>query len=118
MLLLGFNHFVTCTIIAERLSARQLILHRISRRLCVSVCRFVRFRNFIKLRACAKRLRPTKLTDVCRLLANYIESRYAPETRDHVVRVRMRGGALTLALYSRCPRYFDLKIINIILCTS
>ena len=27
------------------------------------------------------------------------ESRYAPETRDHVVRVRMRGGALTLALY-------------------
>ena len=30
------------------------------------------------------------------------ESRYAPETRDHVVRVRMRGGALTLALSPRC----------------
>ena len=41
------------------------------------------------------------------------ESRYVPETRDHVVRVRMRGGALTLALYSRCPRYFDLKYYDI-----
>ena len=27
-----------------------------------------------------------------------------PKPRDHVTRVRMRGGAITLALYSRCPR--------------
>ena len=35
----------------------------------------------------------------CILRDPFFESHYAPETRDHVVRVRMRGGALTFALY-------------------
>ena len=46
--------------------------------------------------------RPTSVRDFFRI-------RYLSETRDHVVRIRMRGGALTLALYSQYPRYFVLK---------
>ena len=36
-----------------------------------------------------------------------------PRSRGTSTHARCTGGALTLALYSRCPRYFDLKIINI-----
>ena len=54
---------------------------------------------------------------VCNCVNPAFFVRYAPETRDHVVRVRMRCGALTLALYCRCPRYCHFRLTLNIACS-
>ena len=70
--------------------------------------------NLVRLHVCARAIHPTNRTKFKKGTSDKKnEFHYAPETRDHVTRVHMHGGAFTLALYSACSRYFDLKHVRL-----